>query len=349
MLFDYKYLDWFPDRGAVYLCSPIHFCFVGPRGVGKSSLLASMYHQIKDSDICIEPSCFSTECILKNACDDMKEMIYQTQLDAIVDERIGLLGTEEVKNYQFQGKQVVYDKDYLRVHRKKEFQFYFNFMDIPGGWYLPQDKQFDQSIKLLLKSAVSYIAVDTPALMSGAATCNLLNKTEIIRDWYRPVIPKLAEQEHAVIFVLSRCEKYWNEKEGLVQELKKVYSTLINDFKKEGVRVYVTWIKTLGGLEFYNYEKTIDNSGRRTKRARFKRVGDYKPENCATPLVLGLRACLNAAADNLKTQMENNILKRVSATVGLSNEYYAIRAANCLANRLGTRLGTDSFDSYRRL
>lgn len=30
---------------------PITFCFVGPRGVGKTSLLASMYYEIKQSNV----------------------------------------------------------------------------------------------------------------------------------------------------------------------------------------------------------------------------------------------------------------------------------------------------------
>ena len=32
----------------VYEFRPLQFCFVGPRGVGKSSLLASMYHEIEE-------------------------------------------------------------------------------------------------------------------------------------------------------------------------------------------------------------------------------------------------------------------------------------------------------------
>ena len=114
----------------VFECTPIRFCFVGPRGVGKSSLLASMYHQIHAKGISIEPSGYSTQHVLKEALKDMQEMINDTPMGHTVEESIGLQGSQEAAHYEFTGKQIVQDKDLIKRSDFKEFIFSFRFVDI---------------------------------------------------------------------------------------------------------------------------------------------------------------------------------------------------------------------------
>lgn len=318
----------------VFECTPIRFCFVGPRGVGKSSLLASMYHQIHAKGISIEPSGYRTQHVLKEALKDMQEMINDTPMGHTVEESIGLQGSQEAAHYEFTGKQIVRDNDLIKRSDFKEFIFSFRFVDIPGGWFIPQHEKFSESLQLLLQSIVSFIAVDAPALMAGAATAQRNNQPDIIRDWYRCSLAQLKSMGHTVIFVLTRCEKYWNDKSAMRRELEKTYASLIQVLKKEGIKICITWVKTLGGLEFDHYEKGYDSCGNRIRKARFKRVGDYAPENCATPLELGLENSLKSAALAINKSVNNNFLPWLTSTIGLSNEHLAIQAANKLARKL---------------
>ena len=289
------------DNTATYQSVPLPFCFVGPRGVGKTSLLASMYQEIKNrgvegvyidlhSDVGER-----TSTQLNNAHLDMLDMIEDTEMYQIVD-NMGLTGTIGQKTFEFIGEKTIRDNHILKLTDYKRFRFVYQFTDLPGGWYTTDHQVCkDQAKKRLEESFVSFLAIDTPALMRGDASNKRYNCSTRIEEWYDNALNTLKDNHHTVIIVLSRCEKFWEQKNEMRERLEEVYGSLIKKLVGNGIAVYLTWIKTLGGVEFSHYEKINSGDGR-DKVARFMRTGDYKPENCATPLQLALQHGMASAA-----------------------------------------------------
>lgn len=97
MDFDYSKTSGKKDS---YVCTPQHFCFVGPHGVGKTSLLASMFHELTHKKLCDDflidtstPNGRRTLKSLSAAKKAMLDMIYKTDgaYDTI-DDGLGIRG-----------------------------------------------------------------------------------------------------------------------------------------------------------------------------------------------------------------------------------------------------------------
>ena len=346
--FDYNSrseLDY--HQTSVHEFTPIPICFVGARGVGKTSLLASMHQEIKkggvDSisiDHVNSEKGAETLIALDEAYMDMLDMIEDTEKGQIVQNG-GISGSQDLNIYEFIGKYKIEDKSLIRFSKFKEFRFPFHFIDLPGGWYTDTESHKDEVNEVLVNSVASFVAVDTPALMRGAATCERNNKIMKIESWYDNLKDVLAANGHAVIFVLSKAEKYWDNFECLKQKMEECYGSLITKLKNAGVDVYATKIKTLGGIVFSHYDKERLPSGERVDHARFMRTGDYKPENCATPLQLALKHGLVHVAKN--TPPGNPIINM------FTNRDIAIQSATALAQDLYDRVRAGEDFSYIKL
>lgn len=350
--FDYNSrseLDY--HQTSVYEFTPIPICFVGARGVGKTSLLASMHYEIKkggvDSisiDHVNSEKGAETLIALDEAYMDMLDMIEDTEKGQIVQNG-GISGSQDLNIYEFIGKHKIEDKSFIRLSDFKEFRFPFHFIDLPGGWYTDTDSHKDEINEVLVNSVASFVAVDTPALMKGVATCERNNKIMKIESWYDNLKDVLAANGHAVIFVLSKAEKYWNNFDGLKQKMEECYGSLITKLKNAGVDVYATKIKTLGGIEFSHYDRERLSTGERVDHARFMRTGNYKPENCATPLQLALKHGLVQVAKKLP----KGALDVVVEFLGMSNRELAIKSATALAQDLHDRVRAGEDFSYIKL
>lgn len=287
--YEYKFIENESTANVeVYEYPPIDFCFVGCRGVGKTSLLASMAKELKKgnvSDFYIDtqtPEGRYTASELNNAVEDMIDMLDCSSVGEIIP-MSGIAATFDVSitdERQFVFKARNTDSGFLN---DKQFRFPFRFIDMPGGWYLDEAGKHEEVNDILTRSVVSFLAIDTPAMMEpGDAVHMKLNHADRIYDWYNENIDILARQSHSVIVVLSRCEAFWDKKDAMLSKFKERYADLLGLFRKHDILVCVVPVKTLGGVKFVAYDK----SDRRAPKAQFMRTGDYAPENCVTPLKL---------------------------------------------------------------
>ncbi|MDO5473298.1 MAG: hypothetical protein Q4F35_08175 [Akkermansia sp.] len=324
---------------------PITFCFVGPRGVGKTSLLASMYYEIKQSNVMsVKVDALTkigerTQESLDESHKQMLNMIEKTPMKGSVDLRLdgkGIVATQGENHYEFICEGTVEDTDLTRMSKYKRFRYRCKFIDMPGGWYKDvKIKDKAKALEYLKNSAVSFLAIDTPAIMEGDNKNKHSNSSEAIANCYDNVRDELAANKHTVIIVLSRCERYWNERERMLEQLDQYYGSLINRLKAAGVEVIVTWVKTLGGMEFLQFRKNDDQG----YTARFIRVGNYAPENCSTPLQLALSRGIARMRDSIKPGF----------FFMFDVKKFAIQAAAEIASELKRRLLTDDKDSFKLL
>lgn len=285
----YRYIpEESTNKVDVYEYPPIDFCFVGCRGVGKTSLLSAMRKELKKGEVTSfyvdtkTPEGRHTASTLNQSYEDMVDMLESASVGEIIPMGgIAATACDAVpanREFIFKGRYT--DAGWPR---DKQFRFPFRFIDMPGGWYEDDGGHEQEVSQILTHSAVSFLAIDTPAMMeSGDAVHTRLNHADKIYDWYQENIDTLALQGHAVIIVLSRCEAFWERKDEMLGKFKERYKELLGLFQKAALPVCLVPVKTLGGVKFVAYDKSIP----RTPRAQFMRTGSHAPENCVTPLKL---------------------------------------------------------------
>ena len=332
---------------AYYNVTPIKFCCVGATGVGKTSMLTSMYHELDKGgvsrfsiDTTSELGRNTTERLQKSKMQMLRQ-IDNTEPFSVVEES-GIASTRNAAQIsEFIGSYEVYDDSIIAKmfgKPKKSFSFPFHFIDMPGEWYEPKHAKHPEAVEHLRSSLVSFIAVDTPALMENDAMCQESNLVLSISELYKgATLDKLKQSKHSVIFVLSKCEHLCKTTEKVETMLKRLdqsstYGLLIKRLKDNGIPVYVTWIQTLGGLEFFQYKSINEDAD---KMATFIKTGSYAPDNCAAPLMLALKYGLKHAIDTINTIISDSYLQKFLNAMGWTNKTLAIKAAESLVAQLG--------------
>lgn len=324
--------------------TPISFCFVGLRGVGKTSLLASMHHEIQQSNVtCVKIDTYNEKGAwtfdqLENSRREMLGMIEKTPKHGIVEEELGIIGSGDEKRYEFLCEATVEDTDLWSRSKNKRFRFRCEFIDIPGGWYWDASEQDKaKARKNLVNSAVSFLCIDTPPLMKGDMHNGLQNAPSRIANIYDEVLQDLAANKHTVILVLTRCEFCWNDRKAMLEKVDKYYGKIIERLKAAGIEVYVTWIQTLGGLKFQNFRKKENALG---YKQVFRRDGDYVPENCATPLQIAMSRGMERAQERINPGF--------LSALGWDVKELAVKAANKIATELKKQLHAGEENTYYR-
>lgn len=341
-----------------YDVSPITFCCVGASGVGKTSMLASMYHELDIGNVSRFYIDTQTQygASTSNALADAKQAMCQLIKDTELYDEVKVSakkGSMEEKTHEFMGQYVVCDDSFwVKIglgKRHKVFTFPFHFIDMPGAWYTPGHTYHIEAIENVKRSLVSFIAVDTPALMEDDATCLNFNASDRICQLYKGSnLDALRESKHIVVFVLSKREKFRDVGAMLGRlQSENLYGPMIKRLKENGIPVYVTWIKTLGGLEFFQYAPDDENPDFTV--AKYIRVGDYKPENCAVPLMLGLKCGLKYAADVISMQIKDKVVQSFLKAMRWTNKQLAVSAAESLAAELQSDLHAGEEQEYKKL
>lgn len=278
----------------------MQICMMGARGVGKTSVLTSMFNNLNEVNSTSElylttfkgESEFdmTEDAILKKSAELRKMFDGSGVSDAITEAGISASMEERDYNFQFgmKGKSVRIDlvvKDY------------------PGEYILSEPEKVKRFVD---NSNAVIIAIDTPHLIEENGRFNEAKNavsvvTKFIKDAFRGL-----ENDKLVLFVPLKCEKY--DKEGRMDEVTDAvmtaYSDLIEFLGSSPIKTHVasviTPIFTVGEVIFSGFE--TDENGEiltteairpnddcvelpnTTRYVYSKENAEYKPRYCEQPL-----------------------------------------------------------------
>ena len=240
---------------------------MGPRRCGKTSLLTA----IQD---CIETSIAGTPIRFTYRGDDSSE-----DVELFNKQRKNLIAfAQEPKNESREGKGnsgiVATDEvrifDFVMYHYKSPKELYMvRFVDIPGEAFITNP---DAVNKVVARSNMILVAIDTPALMSGdASKSNNCNEIRTISDYLSNHLSNSSENTsendilpRLISFVPLKCERYHkmdkfsDNNSNMTKVADEVYKQYGNAIKNlcmnDNLAVAITPVLTVGGVIFSSYE-----------------------------------------------------------------------------------------------
>jgi len=258
---------------------PTTMMMLGPDAVGKTTLLATMYHEFyNQSDFELTTS-EDTHQNLQEAYQKLSSIITQPTFTPTGQLLKGTAGIVEHRfEIQFLGK------------TELELVFY----DIAGGVIRAENNNRDyKEFKHKLEEAtVILIVIEAPALIEGNVQSN--NPLPVYERLLPAVIDK---RNHLILFVITKCET-WLKKESLKKQLQMAFE---RQYKKllqwiadiDNIVGVLIPVKTLGCVEFTH----IDSQDNEVIFVRKPNL-PFKPENTDQPLRYALAFALSQHDQN---------------------------------------------------
>lgn len=248
----------------------LNICMMGPRSVGKTTVLTSIFFETQDS-VC------GSRLYMKALDANTEKLInYHMMLVDAVDKgnAANLPASNTESNFKFglglKGQQPT-------IH--------LNVQDFPGEYLISKRNEVND---YMAKATVVLIAIDTPYMMEENGHYNVQkNKVDIVTKYLKDNPANIKDK--LVLFVPLKCELYAHTGriDEVTKKVKSTYSELITYFKKNNIASFVTPIHTLGGMEF---DRMIDNTsgiGDVEKIATYRSYTTkpkYAPLFCPQPL-----------------------------------------------------------------
>jgi hypothetical protein len=268
----------------------LKIAMLGPRGVGKTSLLTAMYEQfestIGQTNLQLTPD-LESSAILQERLGELKSLTDNFEAKG------GIEGTENPRSFIFAlGKKGA--KPSVQLH----------FQDFPGGYLHPKsaakDRKFVEDI--LHESVAVLIAIDAPALMEDEGKWHeAINRPQQITDLFKSVYQDM-KSPRLVILAPVRCEKYLQDltsANALLKRIKDKYAKLLDLFSSDALLPWVvsvvTPVQTVGTLILKDIRE-IDS----TPHFYFRKTGhdaEYSPKDSEQPLRYLLRFVLKLHLD----------------------------------------------------
>lgn len=273
-------VDSFKQRAVP--CIPMKVCMMGPRAVGKTSILTAIFNDTQEN------LGLATNLLLRAEGDTLAELTDKKhQLNAIFANReeitdkpaAGLAATSTVNTF-----------DFAFGLKGKEPRIDLEIKDFPGEYVLDRPKEVMQFIN---ESVAVFVAIDTPHLMEADGKyCEAKNRSSVITDFFKK---QVINGERLVLLVPLKCERYFfeNRMDEVLQRVESVYGDLITNFKSsEKIACAVTPILTLGDVEFDHFKTSLlgktlllDNGCPEEAIYRFRGEDPkYNPAFCIQPL-----------------------------------------------------------------
>lgn len=247
---------------------------MGARGVGKTSVLTSMYSNMN-------------EAISEKVMELENYFTDPVYIDSQVF-RPDQTSTDNPRYFQHE----------VRIG-DRESGYTLKFTDIPGEYYA--SPQYNEVVRNMVnKSQVMLIAIDTPHMMEKIDEATgigeghyVFNRVREITHYFKEAF-KENKEPRLVIFVPLKCEKYYykNKMDKVSQMVKTSYKPLLDILGAEGNRdlctVAIMPILTLGGAEFFRFDSDLRDVGIYNYVRNIEKR-KYAPQFCEQPLILILR------------------------------------------------------------
>lgn len=271
----------------------MQICMMGARGVGKTSVLTSMFHDLNSVNE-FTGLMLTTRKDEKTGLDMTSKMItakYKELMDmfegAAKGELVrasGIAGDMEERAYYFQFGL-----------KGRSIRINLTVKDFPGEFL---ETQPDVIRQFLTESNAVVIAIDTPYMMEeGGRFHQAKNLVAQVTEFIKTEFANLAEDK-LVLFVPLKCEKYRTE--GRMDEVRETversYGELLSFFRESKIKPHIaaaiTPIFTVGEVLFQDFLrddsgeiKVLGNGLPARPQYRFSRPGAiYAPKYCEQPL-----------------------------------------------------------------
>lgn len=265
-----------PDRPVMEVC------MMGPRAVGKTTILTSVFNETKTSIAQTKLKLVDRGDTGEQLDDRYKQLmsVFENRED-ISTVGAGINATNFESKFQFSFGIV-----------GKDPKIDLNIADFPGEYIVNNSGKVKDFIK---KSNAVFIAIDTPHLIENNGEYNQIkNKISEITNFFKETIGEI-ETEKLVLLIPLKCEKYAHSgrMEEVLGNVEKSYKDLIDIFKSNPkICCAVTPIHTLGDVEFDKFSYSADGNvlldvDGTPKNLVYKYTNDkpqYEPLFCSQPL-----------------------------------------------------------------
>jgi len=317
--------------------SEISVMLLGPSGVGKTTLLATMYkelgrtvyHHEKEAEHLKSLSSFditahqNTGNALDEDYEKLKTLLKQPSFTPL---NSPLRGTQGIIKHKFN----------MSFNQQKLFDLVF--YDIKGGLLHTDDSNPDFTT-FKAKLAQSYIIMN---VIDGAALMNSftkhretlhddVNKPTKIRDLLKFVLD--SGRPCIVLFVVNKCETWFHEAQKLRDSFEERHREVINLIRtRDKVAGMYIPVKTLGCVQFSRFE----GEGKEEQMVFTRNYeADFKPEDVDQPLRHALSFALSHHHQN------RNVLTKMFGSISGKNTAFrkSLRAflSQCKAYKVYNR------------
>ncbi len=278
---------------------------VGPMGVGKTSMLASMSDSWRTA---VNKLQYQTK-IDSKLLIKLKELEESPQKNDIVGKNMPMIeGTHQTE---------VFNLSLLTQNDVEDISV--QFIDVPGGYYIPSTASHSntnyEEVRAFLQGSISSLwCVDCVSMLEGKNDPNYnyhesRNEPKLIAELYKNL--DTLPQNHRIIFVLMRAETYLydrdNNDEWLLSKFDEFYGQYIAEIQQRfhNVEIYVTPVQTLGCFKFNRYKKNPKTNELEAVYIKYK--NEYAPDNCETPALLVIDRALQCAITEYELKKQENL------------------------------------------
>lgn len=241
---------------------------MGGRGVGKSSVLASVTRNIKNvlSDTKLYMDADGASMLLINNKFDELTKMFDNVKQGIEIPSAGIAGDEDVTTYSF-----------TFGMNETDTKMNVLFRDFPGE-YIEREPETVKSF--IEESNAILIAIDTPHLMEENGAYNeAKNCCKVITDFITKHLQDSIGRK-LILFVPLKCEKYYYARQmsEVAEKVKEAYHDLIKMLKEEhktDVACAILPIQTLGDVVFSHFGR---NQKQKVKVVKKQTTGLLLPE-----------------------------------------------------------------------
>jgi prefoldin subunit 5 len=244
----------------------INITMLGPRGVGKTSMLAVLYDQFKKVD--------DSGLVITHGNNDVSSRILKERLRELKT-RMDFSGEKPGAGLEGTSEERVFDFKMGLIGKSPELMLRFH--DYPGGWISDNASAIESKVR---QSHVVIVAIDAVGLMAEDGKYHtLFNYPDEVMEFLENILQMQTEKK-LFLFVPIKCEtwiKYADDPTILTSRLKVEYNSIMNKLRQAGHAVAVLPVQTLGNIRFSRFEK--DGNDPRPYFITTDKHKGYEPKN----------------------------------------------------------------------